>query len=655
MRETAQGLLDEARRLRDAAELDAALTQASEAAVIAREHRLHDLLAHALLLSAVCRLRRGDVGGIDPLLDEGQLASRLAELPDLESDILAVRGLVQRHRGKWLLAARAYTEALRLRPGHLGLINNIATIEALLGDHASALRHFLQVAEDPEMAATGWLNVARCRERLGQSREAMEALQEAEAGLLEKDPRRTWAIQIRAALVRGEEGVALLQALPDSDANVQQSAAVLQAALLRELGRPEEALEVLSPFAGDEVLSERASCLACLGRFEEAWTLVGEQNRRLQRDRNEERASVLGQLEAHAAGHQAELLAAVRRAEEGNRVRTRFLASVNHELRTPVTAVLGALELLSRTTMAADQTELVSIGRDAASLLRDLLGGVLDLTQLESGGVSLRNEPFSPREAAEMVVRMMRPRLRPSVTLSLTCRGLPARVRGDMTRFRQVLLNLTDNAVKFTREGTIHVQLRWRRGLVVRVADSGPGLDGVVLLEPFARAGSAAGSGLGLAIVRGLVAAWGGELRWTSSAAGTVFEFDAPFPAVGAAGPSPDGRILVVDDQSINRLVLSKQLERQGFGVTLADAGEAALALTEGVDLVLLDVHMPQMSGWETARRLRDQGFGGPILALTADLLPETEVRCMQAGMDEVLGKPLTSDELGEAVSRWLT
>mgnify|MGYP002630834225 CR=1 FL=1 len=648
--------LARARECRDEGRFDEALRLSGRAVALAREQGLHEQLGHGLLLTAVCRLRRGELAHAEPLLDEAQMAARLASQVELESDCLAVKGLIQRQEGKLLLASRCYRQALELRPGHQGLLNNLATIEALLGRDDLALPRFLEVAEAPGFAATGWLNAARSLQRLKRPDEAMSALGRAEALLEPGDPRAFWAELIRAGLVRGDEGLALAQQaqVKAVTASERSEVRVLIAQLHREQGRPEVGLRDLDGLGGDAV-AERAECAAAVGDYKLAWELQRQVTDRTTVTLDQERATVLEQMAVAERTYGRELLDALKRADQAQRTRTRFLASINHDLRTPVTALIGATELLLTTELGPDQRQLVRMVGDAAALTRDLLGGMLDLRQLESEGVVLHSAPFDPVAAAEEVARLLGPRVAPGVKLDVDAVGVPLRVLGDGSRFRQVLLNLVGNAVKFTRQGQILVHIRWVDELRVQVEDTGPGMGPPQLMEPYAKAGVGAGSGLGLAICRGLIEAWGSELTYTSSSAGSVFCFTAPFAPVEELARRSPARVLVVDDKAVNRLVLERQLKRLGHRPVMAADGRSSLELVGGVDLVLLDIHMPGLSGWETARRLRSGGFAGPILALTADVGAETLARCMAAGMDGLLTKPGTGEELHAGLKPWLS
>jgi signal transduction histidine kinase/CheY-like chemotaxis protein len=647
--------LDRARICRDEGRFDEALRLSGRAVALAREQGLHEQLGHGLLLTAVCRLRRGELAHAEPLLDEAQMAARLAGQVQLEADCLAVKGLALRQGGKLLLASRCYRQALELRPGHQGLLNNLATIEALLGRDDLALPRFLEVAEAEEFAATGWLNAARCLQRLGRHEQAMSALGKAEMLLEAGDPWAFWAQLIRAGLVRGAEGLELAEGARARavTASERSEVRVLIAQLHRDLGRPELGLRDLDGLGGD-ALAERAECAAAVGDYKLAWELQHQVTEQITLTLDQERAAVLDQMAVADRTYGWELVDALKRADQAQRTRTRFLASINHDLRTPVTALIGATELLLNTELGADQRQLARMVGDAAALTRDLLGGMLDLRQLESEGVVLHAAPFDPVAAAEEVARLLGPRVASGVRLTVDAVGVPLRVLGDGSRFRQVLLNLVGNAVKFTRQGQVLVHIRWVDELRIQVEDTGPGMASSQLMEPYAKAGVGSGSGLGLAICRGLIEAWGSELTYTSSSAGSIFCFTAPFPAIQDLARRRPARVLVVDDQAVNRMVLERQLKRFGHHPIMAEGGGMALGLVEGVDLVLLDIHMPGLSGWETARALRSGGFKGPILALTADVGAETRARCMESGMDDLLTKPGTGDELHAGLKPWL-
>jgi signal transduction histidine kinase/ActR/RegA family two-component response regulator len=378
------------------------------------------------------------------------------------------------------------------------------------------------------------------------------------------------------------------------------------------------------------------------------------------------------------------LVAARDAAAQASEAKSLFLARMSHELRTPLNSVLGLAQVLARDPrLAADQREQAATLERAGRHLLAVANDVLDLAAVEAGKLPLRREPVAPGALLDGCAALVRPQaaakriaLRQEVAPDA-----PAAVLGDATRLRQMVLNLLSNAVKFTPEGG-EVRLRAARAapsgaLRIEVGDTGPGIPPErrpLLFRDFTRLESSpgqefGGAGLGLAISAALARAMGGRIGCEDGPGGrgSLFWIELPLPEAApppeATAPAPAReagprrRVLVVDDVAPNRLVARILLEGAGHEVELAADGAEAVAAVQrgGFDLVLMDVHMPGVDGLEATRRIRAlEGAARrvPIIALTADALPDQMERCHAAGMDGHLAKPLDRASLLAVVGR---
>jgi signal transduction histidine kinase/CheY-like chemotaxis protein len=370
-------------------------------------------------------------------------------------------------------------------------------------------------------------------------------------------------------------------------------------------------------------------------------------------------------------------------AEEAADIQRRFLAAISHELRTPLNGVVGMARMLADSPLDGQQADWVRTLDGSASLLLNLINDVLDLSRMEAGALALSSEPLDPRAVVRDVVALLRPAAdAKGLSLHVTEAGdIPSDVLGDDVRLRQVLLNLVGNAVKFTDEGEVEVGLQARGcdedggrcQLHVWVRDTGIGIPPEArarVFERFEQAGrdtyrQRGGTGLGLAISRGLVERMGGTMSLESEVGrGSTFAFTLAVE-VAEKGSSlstedeillPPGRVLVVDDNAVNRKVALLFLQKLGLGCESVEGGAAAL---ESVSVsppavVLMDCEMPGLDGYETTRRLREQGFGGPVIALTASTGRQDVDRALAAGMDDHLGKPVDLPALKRCLHRWM-
>lgn len=381
-----------------------------------------------------------------------------------------------------------------------------------------------------------------------------------------------------------------------------------------------------------------------------------------------------------------------RTAEDALHSRSRFLANMSHEVRTPMNGVEGMADLLLTTRLDAEQREFAETIRSSSQALLHVLNDVLDFSKLESGTVELDEREFAPAAQAQEVLRLFGPRATElDVRLELHIEpGLPKYWRGDPARLRQMLLNLVGNGIKFSPGGEVRVALREGEGpelgqFVIEVVDSGIGIapDKLeAIFRPFEQADPSitrrfGGTGLGLAITQALTQRMGGRLEVQSTLGkGSRFRLVLPLAVSDGPGEPPAAlprtgstcapfrtlRVLLVDDQPVNRRVGERMLARLGHLPVVASDGESALErLREGgVDLVLLDCQMPGLDGYETARRWREfeieRGLARlPILALTADVVAGQVERCAEAGMDACHSKPITLERLGEALLPWST
>jgi signal transduction histidine kinase/DNA-binding NarL/FixJ family response regulator/HPt (histidine-containing phosphotransfer) domain-containing protein len=386
---------------------------------------------------------------------------------------------------------------------------------------------------------------------------------------------------------------------------------------------------------------------------------------------------------------QAELLRqSAEAAQQANRAKSEFLATISHEIRTPVNAILGGIDILSTTGLDGMQRQCVGVVGKAGQSLLGLLDDLLDIGRIEAGRMTLDIVTFELHRRLRDIIDLMTPRaVEKGLQLRLDLSDqLPGFVRGDPTRIRQILLNLIGNAIKFSDRGVVQVTATARRGegsadgpvlVQIAVSDSGIGipadrLEGI--FQPFSQADGSitrrfGGSGLGLAISRHLVQMMGGQIGVDSRAGlGSRFYFELPLlPVIAPADPerpAPLPRwtggltVLLVEDEAVNRFVATQLLERQSVQVQQAHGGAQALErLRQGPlpDAILMDIGMPGMDGFETTRRIKAMegpAAAIPVIALTANVVAETVERCRTIGMADFVSKPVRLPKLMQALAR---
>ena len=402
-----------------------------------------------------------------------------------------------------------------------------------------------------------------------------------------------------------------------------------------------------------------------------------------------ERCSLVSALDISAARQASEARAA---AEAANQAKSDFLANMSHEIRTPMNAILGFTSLALLTPLTPKQQEYLSKSKVAAQSLLELIDRILDFSKIEAGKLELEQSPFSLADVLDRVTVIVGEKAHQKGLELLTTIApeVPRRLIGDASRLAQVLTNLCNNAVKFTAAGRIVVAIsllrieRQRATLRFSVRDTGIGLTATErsrLFRPFAQADSSTsrrfgGTGLGLAISRQLVELMGGHIDVTSEPdRGSDFFFTAAFGLLPEVSPAvrvprdPDPRVLdilrgrrvlLIEDNDFNQLVATELLTSVGgMNVDVAESGQQALDYLgrQRADIILMDVQMPGMDGYETTRRIRADpaNAGTPIIAMTAHATARDRADCLAAGMNGYITKPFDAEDLFELIAEWLS
>lgn len=353
-------------------------------------------------------------------------------------------------------------------------------------------------------------------------------------------------------------------------------------------------------------------------------------------------------------------------AEAPRKGEEELLANVSHEILTPMNAILGMTELVLDSTLAEEQRRLLLTVRSAARDLLEILNDLLDVSQLHAGKLALDLAPFGLRASLDEIIRALEERARRK-GLGLVYRvdpGVPESLLGDAGRIRQIVLNIVGNAVKFTSQGEVDVRIDLDAALTIdrivlrlTVADTGIGIDEAMRTaifrafeqEDMSTTRRHGGAGLGLTIASRLATLMDGSVELESEV-GKGSTFTCTF--VVSPGPA-SGHILVVEDNELNAELVEQLLRRRGYEVTLATGGRQAIELLAArrFDALLLDLHMPEVDGFQVVRELRAReastGEHLPVIALTALSRPSDRDRCLAAGMDEFVSKPV------EAIALW--
>ncbi len=451
--------------------------------------------------------------------------------------------------------------------------------------------------------------------------------------------------------------------------------------IVTKLGQTEQLLILKKPFENIEVY-QLASALT------EKWYLSKQaQLKHKELERIVERRT--HQLEEA----NRELTIALEQAERAEKAKREFLANMSHEIRTPMNAIIGFGDILADEELTDNQRSCVNTICDSGKHLLGLIDDILDFSKIEAGKLDVQTSECSLKHLFAKIESMMQPAaLEKGLKFEIReNKGLPMNIHTDPTRLEQCLINLVSNAIKFTEEGHVYVKISLEdknNQTYIRfdVSDTGVGIPpekhGKVF-ESFAQVdGSTSrkygGTGLGLTITRELAELLGGELTLTSKQGkGSIFSLIIPASVDVTKQPFLDrnniadhmgderdklkevklsGHVLVAEDVRSNQMLVRWFLEKVGFEVTVAEDGNEAVqkALNRSFDLILMDIQMPNMNGYEATRKLRNEGVKTPIIALTASAMSGDEGKCVCAGCDDYLSKPLDRRKLLEKIRKHL-
>jgi len=401
------------------------------------------------------------------------------------------------------------------------------------------------------------------------------------------------------------------------------------------------------------------------------------------------------EMEKRVVQRTGELRMALETAEAASRAKSDFLANMSHEIRTPMTAILGYIGILSEEdNLSQLGHEHISIVHRNGNHLLKIINDILDVSKIEAGKMTVERIECSPSEIVAEMASLMRPRaIEKGLALDVVHRGrVPETIRTDPTRLRQILGNLISNAIKFTNEGGVRLVVSMAEPsgsgnplLGFEVTDTGVGMDPQQIAEVFnaftqadeSMARRFGGTGLGLTISKGLVEMLGGTLSVESELGrGSTFRFaidvgpldgvhmlegrtevGPPAPTKGEQPPGAavklSARILLCEDGIDNQRLISFVLRKAGAEVSVADNGQIALEEVfqaneagEPFDIILMDMQMPILDGYSATRLLREAGFDGPIIALTAHAMADDRQKCLDSGCDDYASKPINRAEL---------
>lgn len=371
--------------------------------------------------------------------------------------------------------------------------------------------------------------------------------------------------------------------------------------------------------------------------------------------------------------------------KHANEAKSEFLAVMSHEIRTPLNGMIGTLNLIDNNNLNSEEKRYLATAKQSSDLLLTVINDILDYSKIESGKFSLDKSSVDLCELIDSAEMMYKPLIKEKgLSFKQDVSELDQRwVMGDATRISQIINNYMNNALKFTKSGSITLQVASNKsgGTTFSVIDTGLGIkqeDLSLLFQDFSQIHTGSkrsfgGTGLGLVICKKLANLMGGSVNVKSTyQQGSTFSATLKLPAITEAQFLADnhsikdasqakidalnGHILLVEDNKVNQLVAQKLLEKAGHTVTIANDGRECLDLLdkESFDLVLMDCHMPIMDGYEATREIRQRGLKIPIIALTANAQASDRKECIEAGMDEFISKPFKPEELNLKMAGFL-